>query len=95
MIGAGAVTILAPLLSTPRTAAIWQALPIRSTARAGDEESTSTSLSRACGRAAPRTWSPREIGLASRCNIWALAIDDVTALEGVLAGERIEVAASA
>jgi hypothetical protein len=36
-----------------------------------------------------------EIRLASPCNIWALAIDDVTALSIVGAGETIEIAASA
>ncbi|MGQ0673934.1 MAG: cyclophilin-like fold protein [Hyphomicrobium sp.] len=32
-----------------------------------------------------------EIRLASRCNIWAMALDDVTQLRGVYAGERVTV----
>jgi hypothetical protein len=32
-----------------------------------------------------------EIRLASPCNVWAMALDDVTKLRGVYAGERVAV----
>jgi hypothetical protein len=32
-----------------------------------------------------------EIRLASPCNVWAMALDDVSQLEAVYAGERVEV----
>jgi len=32
-----------------------------------------------------------EIRLASPCNVWAMAIDDVTTLKGVYAGEQVAV----
>lgn len=35
--------------------------------------------------------APGEIRLASPCNIWARALDDVTALKDAQAGDRIEV----
>lgn len=30
-----------------------------------------------------------ELRLASRCNVWAMALDDVTMLKGVYAGEQV------
>ena len=38
----------------------------------------------------PISWKG-EIRLASPCNVWAMALDDVASLKGVYAGERVTV----
>jgi hypothetical protein len=119
VIRAGTVEIRVSLLETPTAAAIWQALPIRSTARTWGEE-VYFDVAVACARedgakdivaageiaywpdgeaiaiGFGRTPISRgdEIRLASPCNIWAMALDDVKALASVRAGERIEVLVS-
>jgi hypothetical protein len=120
VIRAGTVEIRVSLLETPTAAAIWRALPIRSTARTWGEEvyfDVPVSCTREKGAkdvvsAGEIAYWPDgeaiaigfgqtpisrgdEIRLASPCNIWATALDDVTELGSVRAGDRIEVQASA
>ena len=115
-ITAGDVSIAIETRDTPTTAAILDALPIRSTARTWGEEvyfDTPVSVPRepeakavvqageiafwtdgdaiAIGFGPTPVSQGDEIRLASPANIWADALDDVTALAAVRPGAEISV----